>query len=252
MRQKRTGVSDEMSGGKGFVIFILCAAVLAASFCLFFRIGTINVSGTNEEYTAETVIEASGIKTGTSLLLLNTEKAEQMISDIYPYISYVTITKSLPSTVNISITATSACAAVTIDGEKWLVDMDLRKLEKADGSRSYLDIIGLELEEHEDKKGVVTHSLTENFDNETQYEYTKIVLKELCRTRIADNVSQLDVTNIGNITFRYGKQTVKLGSGERIEYKLARLTEILSKLEPQDIGTIDISRDGEAYFTPLA
>ena len=250
MRQKRSAVNDEKSAGKGFAIALLCLVILAAALCLFFKVEQINVTGTNEEYTAEMVAEASGIKTGTSLALLNADKAAQAISDTYPYISYVTITRKLPNTVNISITATSACAAVTIDGEKWLVDMDLRTLEKAESGKQYLDIVGLELKETKDKKGNVTHSLTETFDNETQYEYTKSVLKELCKTQIADKVTKLDVSNIGNITFKYGKQTVEIGSGERIEYKLARLTEILDKLSPTDMGTIDVSRDGEAYFTP--
>lgn len=250
MRQKRSAVNDERSVGKGFGITLLCLAVLAAAICLFFKVEQINVTGTNEEYTAEMVIEASGIKQGASLALLRTDKAAHAISGTYPYISYVTIKRKLPGTVNISITATSACAAVTIDGEKWLVDMDLRALEKAESGKQYLDIVGLELKEEKDKKGNITHSLTETFDNETQYEYTKSVLKELCKTQIADHVSKLDVSNIGHITFKYGRQTVVIGSGERIEYKLARLSEILDKLSATDTGTIDISRDGEAYFTP--
>jgi hypothetical protein len=45
--------------------------------------------------------------------------------------------------------------------------------------------------------------------------------------------------------------TVKLGSGENTDYKLKLLLDVVAqKLDESDTGTIDLSTDQEAHFTP--
>ena len=66
-------------------------------------------------------------------------------------------------------------------------------------------------------------------------------------------MSSLDLKNLANIEFTYDKSfVVKLGSGSKLEYKLERFASVIQSLleEGKTSGTIDVSIDGESYYSP--
>ena len=48
-----------------------------------------------------------------------------------------------------------------------------------------------------------------------------------------------------------GRFTVKLGSNENLDYKFELLLGAIAKLDSGDTGTIDLSQDKKAQFSPF-
>jgi hypothetical protein len=66
-----------------------------------------------------------------------------------------------------------------------------------------------------------------------------------------DKVTGIDMSTISNPSFDYmGRFTVKLGSDENIEYKFGLLQSAVQQLKDGDYGTIDLSIDKQAHFSP--
>ena len=69
--------------------------------------------------------------------------------------------------------------------------------------------------------------------------------------KYADKITNMD--NLANIEFTYDRSfTVKLGTGSKLEYKLERFASVIRSLteEGKTGGTIDVSSDGETYYSP--
>ncbi len=65
------------------------------------------------------------------------------------------------------------------------------------------------------------------------------------------DVTWIDVSAVSNPSFDYlGRFTVKLGSNENTEYKFGMLLSAVEQLAAGDRGTIDLSIDSKAHFSP--
>jgi len=234
--------------GKGIKLVIIIAAVLVllfAGFGMLFDINEILVEGAYE-YTAAQIIETAGIKEGSNLFFINTEKAEERIIEAFPYISFASVTRELPDTVRISVSEGIARASVEFDGVTYIMDENCRITGELEADDTYIKVMGLTVTEV--KVGSV---VTVDEADETRLEFTKAVLNRLADDGFSTYVTWLDVTNIGNISFDYmGRFTVTLGSGDQLEYKLSRIDGIVEQLEPDEKGIIDVSEEGKAYFRP--
>ena len=76
---------------------------------VFFRVAKIEVVG-NSIYTAEEVVEASGIGTGDNLFFINRFSAASRIFSKLPYVDKAKVTRALPNRVTITIQESSAMA----------------------------------------------------------------------------------------------------------------------------------------------
>ena len=158
-------------GRFGPLFKLLCAVALAAALTVgatvFFRVETVEVAG-NSRYTQEEVVEASGIQTGDNLYAMNKFNVQRQIRELLPYVSEVSIQRSLPSTIRIQVTECQAAARVmpntsaqqpaaeeTPDGgagtgqeradEAWLISATGKLLEPAPADSDALEISGLTL-----------------------------------------------------------------------------------------------------------
>ena len=87
MARRRHSNRRHRRGNSGFLykllsVLVICGAVVAA-LTLFFRVDRIVVSGT-VRYSADDVIDASGIHIGDNLYLLNKYDAARNIADALP------------------------------------------------------------------------------------------------------------------------------------------------------------------------
>ena len=63
------------------VLLLVITAGITISYTFLFNINEIRVSGESDMYTAEQIVEASGISEGDNLLRLDPKKAQQQILD---------------------------------------------------------------------------------------------------------------------------------------------------------------------------
>lgn len=233
------------AGIRLFIVILVVVLVLLGGVGMLFDINEILVEGAYE-YTAEEIIEVSGIEKGGNLFFFNSSAAENRIIEAFPYVSFVMISREIPGTVRISVSEGIACAAVEFEGVLYLLDENCRVISKAEDDDTYIKIVGLEVLDI--KRGSVVEV---SKDDETRLYFTQSILNRLGDDGYSAYVTWLDVSNIGNITFDYkGRFTVKIGSGEKLEYKLSRLEGIVSQLDSEAVGVIDISEEGKVFFDP--
>ena len=80
--------------------------------------------------------------------------------------------------------------------------------------------------------------------------YLSAILKQISDLGLRENVTWIDLSNVSNPSFDYqGRFTVKLGTGENVEYKFQCLLSAVEALEPGDRGTLDLSIDRQAHLT---
>jgi len=212
-------------------------------------------------YTAEDVVEASGISVGDNLLFVNAQNASQSIRDTLPFVNVVRITRKLPDTIHIEITESIAAAYVFFAGEYYITDSSGRVLERISGREdsssivkieNLIEVRGVEIEET-----AVGRNLRPVFGTETKLQYMQDVLIALEREGLLDDVSYLDVSNIVNVHFGFlGKFRVVLpGSANlrpsNLRHTASVLTEHVEKIEashPNTPGRIIIHEDGPAVF----
>ena len=74
---------------------LLAAGAVAAACIVFFRVNTIQVEG-NVRYTAQEVIDASGVKIGDNLIVLPGGRVSAAIRAQLPYVEGVTLQRAYP------------------------------------------------------------------------------------------------------------------------------------------------------------
>ncbi len=92
-----------------------------AALSLFFKAEQIFVTGTSR-YSQQQVLQASGIRQGGNLFLLNKHQAAASITEQLPYVESVRIRRQLPNALHIEITECAHPLALEQDGAVWLLN----------------------------------------------------------------------------------------------------------------------------------
>ncbi|MBO4832148.1 MAG: FtsQ-type POTRA domain-containing protein [Oscillospiraceae bacterium] len=227
------------------ILFIAVIGIVGAA--IFFRVSEVEIEG-ESRYTDEQIISASGIEIGDSMLMLRGGPSEEAIKSEMPYIGNVSIEKQYPGKVVIKVDERAAVACMRVGNETWLLDSNLKALEVTDGLavKTYSFIKGFTT-----AKASAGHVLSVGEEEKTKLRYASEVLSSLEELGIIGDVTLVDVSNISGITVEYQNRfKVKLGTGENIGHKLARLDGIIPYLDDDDRGVIDVSGDSESYFIP--
>ena len=255
------------------------AAVLAlvVALAVFFRVETVTVLGA-EKYTPWMVCEASGIQTGDGLLTLSKARAAGKIKSALPYVDQVKIIRQLPSTVQIEITELDVTYAIAAeDTGWWLIDSTGRAVEAIDGSAAngYTRILGVTVQTPRQGQNVAaaeTVPATEDTEasEETQNGEVTIptqpvetngqrlsaalsILKALEENGIIGQVSAVNVESLADLALQYGQRfQVKLGSADRISYKISYMSQMVAQLADHQTGTLDVSFEfsEQGIFSP--
>jgi len=233
------------SGGRGRsllqpLIFLLICAALVLGMSVFFRVAKID--------TAEEVVEASGIGTGDNLFFINRFSAASRIFSKLPYVDKAKVTRALPNRVTITIQESSAMAYVQADGGYWVLDQNCKLLKSVTES----ELTGLArvdgITPVEPKVGEVLNAGEADAPKVT---YLAAILGQLLTRDMASKVTVIDLSDASNPGFTYdGRFTVRLGANENVEYKFGMLQSAVSQLTASDAGTIDLSIDKRAHFSP--
>lgn len=237
------------SGGlfPGFLSVIVICAALALGMTVFFKVSKIEVSGAMR-YTQQEIIDASGVKKGSNLVMLNCEAAQQRLCDELIYIGKAKITRKLPNKVIIEVRETGTVAIIDSDEGRKLIDSRCRVLENADDAQAvaFVNIAGLSAVKP--KIGEVIGTADED---KPKVEYLAAILSAMEEQAMLGDVSTIDISNTANAQFDYlGRFKVKLGGNQDTQMKLARLTAAVKLLGEQETGSFDLSKDKKASFSP--
>ena len=240
MRARRRAISGPLM----FVVVVV-AAIFVMS--VFFRVEDIRVVG-NSHYTAEEIIRAVDIEEGDNLFFFDRFAAVGRAFSKLPYIEAVTVERSLPNKVVITVEETTALAYLPLGEEKWTLDHNCKVLGKAaEGEEeTLLQVVGM-------RPGTLMIGetmQTEDGSTET-VEYLAEMLDQIEARGLADQVTRIDFSNPQSPEFDYGgKYTVVLGRHDQVEYKFGMFVTVLDMLKEGDVGVIDVSSGSKAHFSP--
>lgn len=239
------------------MVAVVLALVLGIS--VFFKVETVMVSG-NQKYSAEAILEASGIQLGDNLLTFSRAKAGGKIIGTLPFVEKVRFGIKLPGTVNIEITEVEVgYAAADANGSWWLISSAGKVLEQlSSGANSgYTNILGIHLdapsvggqaralEEQTTQTDEAGNPIPIAVTAEKRLRTALNILQYLEQNGIIGEAASVDVTELGDIRMQYGrKYQVKLGDDTQLGYKISVLKAAVAKVAqeyPYSTGMLDIS-----------
>lgn len=240
----------------------VCAVVLAlfVGFSIFFRVEKVEVIGA-EQYTADTVLEVSGIEKGASLLTFGKGKACARIKEALPYVESIRIGIKLPGTVRIIINEVDVVYSIQDSADQWwFMTSEGRLIEPVSASKAAKETVVKGFKIRDPKAGEKAVAMEpdpeEIVEPEVEEQEPVItvtngerlitaleILGELEKNEILGDVSEVDVTDMGNIILKYGsKSTILLGDPGQIDVKIATMKAIVEDETIDSSGEVDLSQ----------
>lgn len=201
----------------GVLLFLLAASImLVLSTTLLFNVENVNVTGASN-YTAEEIIDASGIKAGDNLVRTASDRMASRIEEKLVYVENAEITRAFPDTLVINVEASVPAANFLCDKYVLLISSTGKVLEQLGEPKAGL----LNFTGTDPKDGLLPGDVFESSD-----EHKTTVINELMdyyakRSEKSDKVTLIDVTDRSNISYTYDDRiVVKLGTVNDIDYKM--------------------------------
>ena len=231
----------------GPIMFFLVIVAVIFVMSVFFRVSDIQVRG-NTHYTDEEIIRAIDIEEGDNLFFFDRFAALSRVFAKLPYIDEVTVERSLPNRVIITVTESQALAYIVLGEENWTIDHNCKVLGKAndDELQGLIPILGI-------SPGTLMIGETlETADGDEQIvEFIAEVLEQLEGRGLYTRVGRVDFTDPEQVEFTLGdKYIVRIGNSSAIDYKFGMLISALSQLLEGDVGIINVSDGNTAHFSP--
>lgn len=224
-----------------FVVFLLVIAVILALLLTpFFNIKYIDVSG-HKKVSQKTIVETSGISYGENIFKLNVKKMKTKLKQL-PYIDDVKVVRKIPDVVSFEITERKPIVAL-VAGESFVyMDENGRFLEIV--KQNNLPVL----------EGVKTRVELGKFLRDDHPELFEDFIRKynlLKENSLGERVTSFRADNKGNVSFVIdGTKTVILGEETNVEYKFKMLEKVVAELPPTQKGTIDLSVESKALYSP--
>lgn len=230
------------------LVLVLAAAVTALT--MLFRVEHIVTDG-NVRYSDEELIAASGVQRGDNLVLLRKYQVKQEIFAQLPYVETVSISRSYPDTLVLSVSECTAAAALSDGTESWLMSGGGKLLETTESvPEGCVSVTGCTL---------LSPAAGEDaaFIEEDSYKrsYLLKLLDAAGEQQLLAVIGEIDLSDGSCIRFTYsGRFTVKLPWDADMGRSLRAVQKVVSeKLESNERGVIDLMNlagEGRAYFIP--
>ena len=227
-------------------ILLICGAIVGAMTFLF-RVNAIEITGVSHYSEAE-ILSAAGIKQGDNLYLINKYDVADDIFEKLPFVQAVKINRRLPETLTIAVQECIPVGTVKQEGGTWLISSRGKILASVSEEEAliYPVIDGVTLL----SPAVGTTIALGEEHRATEEKMLELFLK----LEEKGMVSELRGVHMGEesmITMDYADRfTVKFAWDADFDYKLQNLQVVISKLEVNETGIIDLTRDGVANFIP--
>lgn len=230
---------------------MLAAGAIAAACIVFFRVNTMEVEG-NVRYTAQEIIDASGVKTGDNLIALPASRVSASIRVQLPYVEGVSLQRAYPDRLIIRVTERVAAASVDSAEGRWLISSQGKLLEKDSGAIQVIQITGLTA------VGAYAGGILQAAEEEQlTLGYVKELLAVLEQQGMLTQCTALDCSATTSMTLNYGIYRLRLPRGGDYNYYIQLARSALAKgleegkiLEGQG-GLLDLTvLEGRARFRP--
>jgi cell division protein FtsQ len=252
MAARRNNRRRHRRGRFGFLykllsVCLILAAILAGC-VVFFKVEEVAVSGQNK-YTADEIIQASGIRRGDNLFLLNKVQTYRKILSALPYVDQVSLRRGLPNTVIIAVSECTPAVCLEWEGSWWILDAKGKLLEKTDrnGVGGLAVVTGLT-----PILPTPGSKLAVGDENSAKLKSLIQLLEALSARGMMDQVDSVDLSQSSEIAMGYGGRfTVELPMlAEDFDQRTRWLEATLAQLAENESGTIDLTGDDAVRVIP--
>lgn len=237
------------------------ALAIAIGLSIFFKVDTVSVSGL-DKYNYDTVLSASGIQNGDSLLFFSRAEVSSRIRQALPYVNTVRIGITLPGTVNIVIEEVAVAYAIRDTQDSWWLisagGIVVEKIDSLTADRNTM-IEGVRLVSPSVGSAARAEERSEEADTPVtgtgadRLNATLLVLQALEKNEILGEFTTLEVKSAYNLQLWYGSAyQFKLGDSTDLNRKLAYVKGALPKiLDDYPAGTLDVSNPDDPNGIPF-
>ena len=220
---------------------LLCILTAAVALTFGATVETIVVSG-NSRYTQEEIIAAVGVQVGDNLFRMNKFQRIEQAEEQLPYLESMTIRRSLPSTLTITVKEWEAVAQVPGGEGNWLISVGGKLLEQAPADSGAIPVTGLTaLAPQPGQQLAVSQEETPRLEALIE------LLGVLQEQNMLQDVSAMELTAT-RITMEYQSRfTVKLLLNGDFSYRMRVLQEVVPELNEsmgEDVrGSWDLTQE---------
>lgn len=234
-------------------VLILAAVMVACA--VFFRVETIEVVG-NAHYTAQEIIDVTGVETGDNLFTLDRARLAREIQSRLPYVQTVSIRRALPDSLVISVTEGEAVAAISHAGRWWLLDSTGKLLEETSNPGGHAAITGIS-----PLAPAPGTSLATAEEQRPRLKRLRELLEALEENQLLDKLDSVDLSEDYCVTFCYdGRFDVEMSTALEspnvdqtgLGYWVHRFAAAIQKPEvaPNQRYRVEISDNETLHFIP--
>lgn len=208
-----------------------------------FNIKWIDIKGA-EKVTSGEIKSAISYQQGSNIFKINLSKSEKKLLAV-PYVKSASVHRKLPDGIRVKITERVPSAYIKFGGGFVLIDNEGRLLEQVkELPENYPELTGVPTDGLQVGQNIGDKS-------EDTLNAFSVLYGKLNEYEIYDRVTALDVKNPDRLSFVFdGNKNVILGDGYRLDYKMMMLQAAIEDLAPSEKGTITLSVEGKAIFTP--
>lgn len=249
---------------------LLVLAAIAAGCIVFFKVSSVEIYvsdihgntaalSQDNRYSREEILEAAGIHAGDNLCLFNKNRAAVALLSRLPYISSVSIHKHLPGTLTLTLSESSAAAAIqTGENQWWLMDINGKLLEPVEEVKNCPRVRGLTLLDPEPGQPItVPDGSDPSLPNQSlQKDSLLQLIHPLQDYDLLRNVRAISLASESALSLNYaGRVRVKMLLESDFDYQVKYFSEILSgyiaeNWAKNDTGTLDMTyADGHPHLT---
>lgn len=229
------------------LVAIAMVVAVAIGATVFFRVEEMVVSG-NERYTAQQVIDASGIAQGDNLFGMNKFDTARRIRRQLPYVEGVNIRRGWPDALIITVTECQAAARLPGEEGEWLISKSGKMLELVENADAgVIRVDGLRAVQPEAGLPLVVRE-----NQQIRGDGLLNLLRGLDQGDMLKKVTWIDMTSPSYILMDYDARfTVKLPVNGDFDYLLGAMGKAVATLEDYETGTLDLTvKDYTVVFSP--
>lgn len=227
--------------------FLLILVALVVGSIVFFRVGSIEVTG-NDRYSSQEIIDATQVQQGDNLFRLNTAKISQALISELPYIRSTTVAWDLPDSLVVTVTECQAVACIQTENGYFLIDSRGKLLEQGSPSfkQQFPEVTGIvPLSPSAGQHIAVTESEALRLDALSG------LLTAMENRGLLSDLIYLDLDSNSTVTFGFTDRfTVEIPLSCNYDYKMRAMEFVIEHLEDNEIGLIDLTRDDKSFFIP--
>lgn len=243
-KKQNLAMFKKLFGNLAFVLVILAAVGVALYYG--FLLSDIVVMG-NDEYSADYIVELSGLKLGTHMLFCDLDQAEENIEED-PYLQVDSITYIFPSRVRIVVSERKEVAGIVGLDSNVIIDKNGYVLSMSGGT----DLSGLILVTGVSMTG---YQLGERLGQGNDFSTATLVqlISVLEEYSLTDSIQSIDLTTPLAITMEASNGLeIHVGQATDLESKMDVLSRLLPEFLAKNVstGTLYLSAKGGTVYSP--